>query len=211
MTANPSAENPQPVKHGPLRRLYEWTLLQARGGHAERALFWVAFIESSFFPVPPDILLMAMVLSHRSKWFRYLLICSTGSVLGGIAGYLIGMGVWEVVHGWFFAHVFSEQIFEKVRHLYVEYDFWIVFVAGFTPIPYKVFTITAGVAAISFPRFVLASLISRSARFFLVSYLLHRYGDRVRRFIEKYFNLLTILFTVLLVGGFFVLKVLAGH
>ena len=193
-----------------LRRLYDWTLEQARTPHAERALFWVAFIESSFFPIPPDILLIAMVLSRRERWLRYFFICLAGSVVGGIAGYLIGMGVWEAVHPWFFAHVFSEAAFEKVRQIYMKYDFWAVFVAAFTPIPYKVFTITAGVALIHFPRFVLASVIGRGGRFILVAYLLHRFGPSVRAFLEKYLNLLTVILSLLLIGGYFALRSL-GH
>ena len=188
-----------------LRKLYDWVLTKAQSRHAERALFWLAFAESSFFPVPPDILLIMMVLSHREKWMRYFALCLMGSVLGGVAGYLIGMGVWEAVHSWFFAHIFSEATFEKVRQIYIRYDFWAVFTAAFTPIPYKVFTIAAGVALIDMPRFILASLIGRGGRFILVAFLLHQFGQPIRVFIEKYLNLLTILFTLLLMGGFFIL------
>lgn len=193
-----------------IRRLYHWALTKAQSKHAERALFWIAFAESSFFPLPPDVLLIAMVLSSRLKWLRYFSICLAGSVLGGMAGYLIGMGVWEVVHPWFFAHVFSEATFLKVRDLYMQYDFWIVFAAAFTPIPYKVFTIAAGVAAIYFPHFVIASLVGRGGRFILVAFLLHRFGSPIRAFIEKYFNLVTVVFTIALIGGFYLIKYL-GH
>jgi len=188
------------------RKLYDWMLAQAETKHAQWALFLLAFAESSFFPLPPDILLIAMVLAARTKWLRYFFICLLGSVLGGMAGYAIGLGVWEAVHTWFFAHVFSEAAFGKVQSLYEEYNFWAVFTAGFTPIPYKVFTIAAGVAKINFPIFIFASILGRGGRFLIVAFLLHHFGEPVRKFIDKYFNLLSLLFVVLLVGGFFALK-----
>ncbi len=190
------------------RRLYDWVIEKAKSPHAERALFLIAFAESSFFPIPPDILLIAMVLSDRQKWIRYFLICLIGSVLGGMAGYAIGFGVWEAVHTWFFKYIFSEATFEKVRGLYARYDFWIVFAAAFTPIPYKVFTIAAGVASLNIPNFVLASIVGRGGRFIAVAYLLHHFGAPIRAFLEKYFSYVTIVFTVLLVGGFYAIKYL---
>ena len=189
-----------------IRRLYDWALRQAAGKHAQAALFLVAFVEASFFPLPPDVLLIAMVIASREKWVRYFGICLLGSVLGGAAGYLIGLGVWEAVSGFFFSHVFSEAAFNRVREIYVKYDFWAVFTAAFTPIPYKVFTITAGVAHIDFPRFMIASLVGRGGRFILVAYLLYHFGAPVKSFIEKYFNLLTLAFMVLLIGGFVFIK-----
>jgi len=191
------------------RKLYDWVLEKAKSPHAERALFLIAFAESSFFPLPPDILLIAMVLSLREKWFRYFLICLVGSVLGGIAGYAIGYGIWEAVHPFFLKYVFSEETFLKVRDLYARYDFWAVFVAGFTPIPYKVFTIAAGVASLDIPRFILASICGRGGRFILVALLIHRYGEPIRSFLERYFNYVTIVFAILLIGGFYAIQYLA--
>ncbi|HOW60003.1 MAG TPA: YqaA family protein [Candidatus Omnitrophota bacterium] len=188
------------------RKLYDWGLKQAELPHAERALFWVAFAESSFFPLPPDVLLIAMVLASRAKWFRYFWICLVGSVLGGIAGYGIGFGGWQMVQGWFFTYIFSETVFMKVQHLYQQYDFWIVFAAGFTPIPYKIFTIAAGVASIDPWRFIVASIFGRGGRFILVAGMLYLFGPRIRTFIEKYFNLVSLLFCALLIGGFWVVK-----
>ena len=185
-----------------LRRLYDWTIQQAKGKHAERALFWIAFAESSFFPLPPDILLIVMILSEQAKWLRYFAICLAGSVLGGIGGYLIGLGMWELVHSWFFRYVFAESTFEQVKALYHRYDFWAVFTAGFTPIPYKVFTIAAGAASLVIFRFILASIFGRGGRFILVAFLLYRFGPPIRVLIEKYLNLVTIIFTLLLIGGF---------
>lgn len=189
-----------------LRRLYDWVLEQSRSKYAEWALFWLAFAESSFFPIPPDVLLITMVLAEKQKWVRYFVICLFGSVLGGAAGYFIGLGFWGATSPFFLEHVFSEEAFRRVQGLYMRYDFWIVFAAGFTPIPYKVFTITAGVAAIDFPQFVLASIFGRGGRFILVAYLLHKFGAPVRGFIEKYLNYLTIVFTILLIGGFWLVK-----
>lgn len=190
----------------PLKKLYNWTLDQAKGAHAERALFFIALIESSFFPLPPDILLVVMVLADRAKWLRYFGICLAGSVIGGAIGYFIGLGLWEAVGPFFLNHIFSQEKFDKVQGLYESYNFWIVFAAGFTPIPYKVFTIAAGVAAINFPIFVFASILGRGGRFIIVSYLLHKFGEPIRTFIDKYFGLVTIAFTILLVAGFYAIK-----
>lgn len=191
-----------------LRRLYDWVLGFETSPHAGRALFLLAFAESSFFPVPPDVLLVALSLSAPLRALRYALVCSAGSVLGGIAGYGIGWLVWVEVRGFFFTYIFSEEVFQRVAGLYDRWAFWAVFTAGFTPIPYKVFTIAAGVFEVSFPIFVVASALSRSARFILVAALLKRFGPPVKVFIDKHFNWLSLLFVVLLIGGFFVLKYL---
>lgn len=191
-----------------LRKLYDWVLHWAKTPAAPKALFLIAFVESSVFPVPPDVLLIAMVISVREKWLRYAFICLAGSVLGGLFGYFIGWGVWEVAHPFFFKYVFSEAAFEKVRGLYARYDFWVVFTAAFTPIPYKVFTIAAGVCRINLAAFLLASILGRAGRFFLVGGLLRIFGERIRTFIDKYFNGLTVVFMILLVGGFLLVKYL---
>jgi membrane protein YqaA with SNARE-associated domain len=188
------------------RKLYDWGLKQAESNHAQRALFWVAFAESSFFPLPPDVLLIAMVLAARTKWLRYFAICLIGSILGGTVGYLLGTGVWYAVQDFFFTYVFSIAAFEKVQALYIRYDFWIVFAAAFTPIPYKVFTIAAGVASIDFWHFLIASIVGRGGRFFMVAFLLEKFGAPMKAFIEKYFNLLTFVFLFLLIGGFVIIK-----
>lgn len=204
----PPPLDPASSQSGPLHKLYHWMIWRANTPHAQIFLFLIAFAESSFFPLPPDILLIAMVLAHRQNWLRYFWICLMGSVLGGIAGYLIGMGVWEAVKDWFFNHIFSEQAFDRVRELYAQYDFWVVFTAAFTPIPYKVFTLAAGVAEINFIHFIWASIIGRGGRFFLVACLLHKFGSPVRIFIEKYLNILTIALAIIIIGFFYVLKLL---
>lgn len=194
-----------------LRRLYDWVLHWADTPYGGMALFLLAFAESSVFPIPPDVLLVALCVGERLKSFRFALICAAGSLLGGAAGYAIGWGAWSAVGPYFFAYVpgFSEDKFELVRGLYEQYDFWVVFVAAFTPIPYKVITIAAGVFSINFPMFMLASLIGRSARFFLVAGLLYVFGEPVRDFIDKRFDFLAIAFVILLIGGFVVLKLVA--
>ncbi|MEN8126739.1 MAG: YqaA family protein [Planctomycetota bacterium] len=194
------------------RRLYNWVVHFADTPHGERALFLLSFAESSFFPVPPDVLLAPLTLGAPKKWFRFALSCSIASVLGGIFGYMIGMFLWDQIAAWVFAHMgsigFTQENFDAFQNGYQKYDFWIVFTCGFTPLPYKVCTITAGVAKIFFPGFLVASAISRSARFFIVAGLFGWKGEAIRPFIEKYFNWLSLAFVILLVGGFAVLKLL---
>ncbi|MDH4228026.1 MAG: DedA family protein [Deltaproteobacteria bacterium] len=193
-----------------VRRLYDWVLSWAHTRYATLALFILAFIESSFFPIPPDILLIALAVSIPAKSFRYALVCSIGSVLGGIFGYLIGMFLMEAVGNSIVAAYGLTSQFEYVRDVYVRYDAWAVAIAGFTPIPYKLFTISAGAFGINFPVFVLMSVVSRAARFFIVAALIYKFGAPVKTFIEKYFNILTIAFTVLLIGGFVLVKYVFG-
>lgn len=189
-----------------IKKLYDWVLDLAEKPHAMMALFAIAFIESSVFPIPPDVLLIAMVIANKQKWIKYFLVCLLGSVLGGCFGYLIGFSFWHAVGPWFLNHVFSEALFNKVQELYIQHDFWIVFTAGFTPIPYKVFTITAGVTEINLVTFIFASIFGRGGRFFLVALLLHHFGPPIKSFVEKYFNYVTIAFSILLIGGFILLK-----
>lgn len=189
-----------------LRKLYDWVLHWSQSRHAALALFIIAFVESSVFPIPPDVLLIAMTVSDRDRWLRHAGVCLAGSVLGGMLGYWIGWGFWHALSPWFFSHVFSEDLFLKVQQLYQTYDFWAVFAAALTPIPYKVFTIAGGVCQINFPVFILASILGRGGRFFLVAGLLRVFGARIRSFIDRYFNLLTVLFLLLLVGGFLLVK-----
>lgn len=203
------------MKDNFLRRLYNWVLGWAEKPSAQWALFILAFAESSFFPVPPDVLLIALALGYRQKWFRLALITTVGSVLGGMFGYLIGYYLWWNGPGapsglamFFFNHIpgFSQQLFFDLQQKYFEYGFWIVFTAGFTPIPYKVFTVSSGAFDLNFITFTIASVISRAARFFLVAFLISWFGDPIKKFIDKYFNWLALLFTVLLIVGFVVIK-----
>lgn len=193
-----------------LRRLYDWILHWANTPYGAPALFLLAVAESSIFPIPPDVLLLALAISLPLRAYRYALICSIGSVLGGMLGYGIGYLLWEGVSPFFFAHVpgFSEELFAQVQGLFARYGFWVVFTAGFTPIPYKVFTIGSGVFQINFLIFLLASAVSRSLRFFLVAALVHHYGPPIRTFIEKYFNLLSIILMLLLLVAALLVKYL---
>jgi len=167
----------------------------------------LAFSESSFFPIPPDVLLMAMALSHPTRALWFALVCSVGSVLGGCFGYLIGAFAKEKVVDRLVRRFHWESQFERARAMYDRYDVWAVGIAGFTPIPYKIFTITGGIARLNFLRFLAASAASRSARFFLVAGTIYLFGPQVKDFIDRYFNLLTALFAVLLVGGFLLMHV----
>ncbi len=193
---------------GLVRRLYDWVLSWADSPYGVLALAILAFAESSFFPIPPDVLLIGLAVGAPKRSLRFAAICSAASVLGGMLGYGIGHFVWQQTQHFFFANVpgFTPEVFARVQGLFAEYDFWIVFAAGFTPIPYKVFTISAGVFDISFPMFLLASAVGRSARFFLVAGLIYLFGPSIRRFIDRYFNLLAVAFFVLLVAGFGVIK-----
>jgi membrane protein YqaA with SNARE-associated domain len=191
-----------------LKRLYDWVLHWADSPYGGWALFLLAFSESSFFPIPPDILLIALAVGKPEKSLKYAAICTAGSVLGGVAGYIIG---WQFMAGVGEKIVDFYGLTEKVAYigtLYHQYDAWAVGIAGFTPIPYKVFTITAGAFKINFLVFLMASLVSRAARFFIVGTLIYIFGPSIQAFIDKYFNILAVVFTLLLVGSFFLIKVL---
>ncbi len=198
-----------------LRRLYDWVLHWAETPYGAPALFMLSFVESSFFPVPPDPLLIALVLGARDKAFRLAANCTAASVLGALFGYAIGYYVWwagtdvfSPIALFFFDNVpgFSVDLFRYIQALFEKWNFWIVFTAGFTPIPYKVFTVSGGAFAVNLPMFVIASIVSRGARFFLVAFLIWKYGAQIKEFIDRYFNALAILFTILLIGGFAAIK-----
>ena len=199
------------------RTLYNWVLSWAETKYGTTVLFILAFTESIFFPIPPDILLIALALGASEKAFKYAVICTLGSGLGAFIGYSIGNYLWLTSSGEFssFAHFFfsnipgfSVNLYENIKLLFIEWDFLVIFTAGFTPIPYKVFTITAGAFDINFMMFTIASIVSRGARFFLIAWLLWKYGQRIKLFLEKYFNLLAFGFTFLLIGGFVLIKYL---
>ena len=192
-----------------VKRLYDWVLSWGDSRWGWLALFLLAFAESSIFPSPPDVLLIALCLGVAARSFRYAAICLAGSVLGAMVGYAIGFFLWQTPSGeytaladFFFQHVFSVEGFEQVSALYDKYNFWIVFTAGFTPLPYKIFTVSGGLFHINFGMFVVASVVSRGLRFFLIAWLIWRFGAPIKTFIDKYFNWLAIAFTVLLIGSF---------
>ena len=200
-----------------IRDLYDWILKWSDSKYGTVALVVLAFSESSFFPIPPDVLLIALALGSRSKAIQYGVLCSIGSIVGAIFGYGIGQFLWWSGEGtfsgmaiFFFDAIpgFTRDMFYQIQDKYETWNFWIIFTAGFTPIPFKLFTITSGAFSINFPMFIIASTISRSARFLLVSGLIWKYGAPIQKFIDRYFNKLAILFTILLIGGFFLIKYL---
>lgn len=189
-----------------LRKTYDWILHWSATKHALPALAVLSFAESSFFPIPPDVLLIAMAVALPLKAFRFAAVCSVASVLGGMFGYLLGWQFMDLVGTRIVEFYHFQEQFAKIGSWYEEYNAWAVGAAGFTPLPYKVFTLAAGAFEINFPIFVLASLVSRSARFFIVAGLIYKFGAPIKVFIEKYFNILSIVFIVLLFAGFVLVK-----
>jgi membrane protein YqaA with SNARE-associated domain len=193
-------------KGGVLRQLYERSLAWVQTPYGLWALFLLAVAESSFFPIPPDVFLIMLCIAAPRNSFRYAAICAAGSVLGGAIGYGLGYGFMDTVGYRIIAWYGLTANYETAQALYHQYDAWAVGAAGFTPLPYKLFTITAGAFKVDFTTFIFASLVSRSARFLMVAAFIYWFGAPVRHFIERHFNLLSILFFVLLVAGFLIVK-----
>lgn len=191
-----------------LRRLYDWTMSLASGRHAPAALGAVSFAESSFFPIPPDILLIPMVIAQRARAFAYAALCTVTSVLGGAAGYAIGAFLFLQVAEPILTFYGYMDKFETFRGNFNEYGAWIVFIAGVTPFPYKVITIASGATGLSLPVFMLASVLARGLRFFAVAGLLYLFGPPIRTFIEQRLGLVFSVFMVGLVGGFALIRYL---
>lgn len=191
-----------------IRPLYDWTMRLAGHRRANWALAAISFIESSFFPIPPDVMLMPMVLANRRQAWRIATICTIASVLGGFAGYAIGFFLFETVGQAIIDLYGAAEKFESFQAGYNEHGAWAVFIFALTFFPYKVITITSGVTALSLGAFFAASVIGRGLRFFVVAGLLWKYGEPIQGFIEKRLNLLFVVFVVLLVGGFAALKLL---
>ncbi|UCD63084.1 MAG: DedA family protein [Candidatus Zixiibacteriota bacterium] len=207
------------------RSLYDWVLSWGESRHGQTGLFFLSLAEASFFPVPPDALLIALCMGAHKRWLRFAVICSAGSVIGGVLGYVIGQFAFDLVGEKLLAVTASlsgsdpDWLLEQAQYWFNDKEVfgqkvgaWAVGIAGFTPIPYKVFTIAAGFFKMSFGPFLAASAISRSLRFFVVAGLIgtlyEKYGERIRQFIDRYFNILAIAFVVLLVLGFASLKLL---
>jgi len=191
-----------------LRRVYNWTMALAAGRHAEKALAGVSFAESSFFPIPPDLLLIPMVLAERIKAWRYAAICTIASVIGGVFGYLIGAFLFEQIARPILDLYGFGAKFDEFAGWYNDWGAWIVFAAGLTPFPYKVITIASGATGLDFIVFSIASIAARGLRFFIVAGLLYWVGPPIRAFIEKRLGLVFTVFTVLLIGGFVALRYL---
>ncbi len=189
-----------------LRRLYDWTLDLAGHRHALSALALVAFVESSVFPVPPDVLIIPMVLAAREKAWKIALVCTAASVLGGIFGYAIGALLFDQVGSPVLNFYGYAERFDEFSAYYNDWGAWAVFIAGLTPFPYKVITILSGVTGLDLLVFTIASILARGMRFFIVAGLLWYFGEPIRAFIEKRLGLLFVIFVILLAGGFVLVK-----
>lgn len=191
-----------------LRKLYDWTMRSASHKNAPEALFAVSFIESSFFPIPPDVMLIPMVLAERAKAWWFATIATIGSVLGGVFGYLIGYFVFDAVGRPLLELYGALDQFKAFADQYNEYGAWIVFVFGVTPFPYKVITIASGATELNIWVFMLASVASRGLRFYVVSALLYWFGPAIRDFIERRLGLVFTVFVACLIGGFVAIRYL---
>ena len=194
-----------------LKRLYDWVMGWAESPYGTPALFLLSLAESSFFPIPPDVLLMALAISRPRRALFYAGVCTGGSVLGGMIGYLIGLEFYELMGRHIIEIYGVAEEFDTVGRQYQANAFTAVAIAGFTPIPYKVFTIAAGVFRIPFVTLVAASLVGRSGRFFLVGLLIRVFGPTIKRTIDRYLNVLSIVFGVLLVAGFVLVKLVMSR
>jgi membrane protein YqaA with SNARE-associated domain len=191
-----------------LRRIYDWVMRLAHHPRAVWALFAVSFTESSFFPIPPDAMLIPMVLADRRKAWFYAAICTIASVLGALLGYWIGHELYAKVGQPIIAFYHLEEAVQRYIDDFNEWGTWIILIKGLTPIPFKLVTIASGAAGFSLVPFVLASIVTRGFRFFLVAGLLYRYGEPIRDFIERRLTLVTTAFIILVIGGFVALKYL---
>ncbi len=191
-----------------IRRLYEWTLTLAAHPKARVWMAIVSFAESSFFPIPPDVILAPMAVARPEGWWRAALLCTIASALGGVAGYLIGWGLYEAVAVPIIEAYKLQEANERFRELYLAYDWLVVAIAGFTPIPYKLATIASGAVGMPIIPFIAASVVSRGLRFFMVAFVAARFGPPVLAVIEKRLTFFTLLFLVLLVGGFALVRFL---
>ena len=208
-----------------IRRLYDWVLSWAETRYGTPALFVIAFLESSVFPMPPDVLQIALSSGKPKRSFWYATVSLVGSVLGAFLGFLIGYVFWSATQDFFYNYVFSREHFaivagdeiagierqnpEEIKvGLYHEHGFWAVFTSALTPIPYKIFTIAAGTCQLSLLTLFVASVIGRGTRFYSIAAIMYYFGPTVKTWIDQYFNLLTIVFTILLIGGFICIRFL---
>ena len=190
------------------RNLYNWTLEKSSTKEAPWFLSLISFTESSFFPIPPDIILIPMILAKRANAFLFATICTISSAIGGIFGYLIGLLLFNSIGIVLINFYHLDEAINEFKNYYNSYGAWIVIIAGFTPFPFKVITIASGLFQLNFFIFLICSIISRGARFYLVAGLLYFFGKKIKLFIDKYFNILTILFFIILIGSILVIKIL---
>jgi membrane protein YqaA with SNARE-associated domain len=185
-----------------LRRLYDWTLSLAAKPSAPYALAAVSFAESSFFPIPPDVMLVPMMLARPDRAWFYALVCTVASVVGGVVGYMIGLLLYDSIGAWLFQLYGLTEGAESFRQAYAEYGHWVILLKGLTPIPYKLVTITSGFAGYSLFWFVVLSIVTRGARFFFIALLMTRYGPTIKGFIDRHFNAVAAGGVAAIVGGF---------
>jgi membrane protein YqaA with SNARE-associated domain len=212
----PPSSKPTPVAkaaphmgepRGPSRRFYHWTLSLAESRHAPTALGAIAFAESSFFPIPPDTILVPMSLARPKRAWVYALICTIASVAGGVLGYAIGALLFETVGKWLIGiYGYADRV-EEIRALYAQWGWAVIVFKGLTPIPYKIVTITSGLLAYNLPLFIVLSLLTRGARFFILAVLLDRFGEPIRILLDKYFGWFLAFLALSVVVGFW----LAAH
>ena len=191
-----------------MKSLYDWAMRMVSGPKALMALCAVSFVESSFFPIPPDLLLIPMILKQREKAFRFALYCTVFSVLGGAFGYAIGHFLYDVVGVPILDFYNYRETFEQFCQSYNTYGAWIVFGAGVTPFPYKIITIASGVTGLNFIVFMVASILARGLRFYLIAWLLWKWGKPMKEFIERNLGWLSVVFFILLIGSFYLIKYL---
>ena len=205
-TSAPAPAETAQRRPGILRALYRWVLHWADTPYGTPALFVLSFAESSFFPIPPDVLQIALSVSKPRRSFYYAAVSVVASVLGAILGWFIGYALWATIGGFVMTHFgwlgFTQENFDAVAELYGQYGFLAILVAAFTPLPFKVFTITAGMFHIGLPVLLLASVLGRSARFFTVAACMYVFGPPVKGLIDKYFEWAMLVFALLLIGGF---------
>lgn len=189
-----------------IRKLYDWTLQKSRHPKASWFLAFISFIESSFFPIPPDIILIPMIIANKLRAWTYAFICTISSVIGGVGGYIIGYFFYNSIGIVIIQYYGLDNQFNSFESYYNDLGIWIVLGAGFTPFPFKFITIASGLFGLNFYLFVFVAFLARGLRFYLLAYLLKLFGDWISNFIDKYFNLLSILFFILLFGSFILIK-----
>lgn len=189
-----------------LRKLYDWVLSWAHHRYGTAALAVLSFAESSFFPIPPDVLQIALSIERPKRSFYYAFVSAVASVLGAVLGWYIGFALWEALGPYFVPHIISQANMDKVHHFFQDWGFMALLAAALTPIPFKAFTITSGLAGMSLPIMMFASFIGRSLRFFTVAALIFAFGPHIKHWIDKYFGILTFTFLALLILGFYCIK-----
>lgn len=206
--AAPSSSSGNPAaaqrKRGLFQKLYSWTLSLAESRYAPYALGAIAFAESSFFPIPPDVILVPMSIAQPKRAWVYALICTLGSVLGALLGYAIGSLLYDTLGKWLINLYGYGSRIEEMRALYAQWGWFLILIKGLTPIPFKIVTITSGLMAYPLAPFILLCLVTRGARFFLLAVLMNYFGEPIKKLLDKYFAAFIILLLLMIVAGFII-------